>query len=146
MPILRIEISEEIRVREGEKYYMWLLKTILNLSFEKRNAVILFYISLMGAFILSVLPSSPPGLEKVWDKANHALAFIVIAYLGFVAYRDSLVRLSLLVMLFGISIEVVQSFVPWREFSFLDMLADFIGILLGLILFFLVRMIREYLN
>ncbi|CAI6148493.1 MAG: hypothetical protein SPLUMA1_SPLUMAMAG1_00659 [uncultured Sulfurimonas sp.] len=38
----------------------------------------------------------------------------------------------LLLLVFGLQIEIVQAFLPNREFSLLDVFADGVGILLGM--------------
>ncbi len=67
-----------------------------------------------------------------YDKANHILAFFVLAGLADLAYPGSSPArgwekwVSLLA--FGLFIEAVQYFLPYRQFSLLDLAADGIGI------------------
>ncbi|NTW51100.1 MAG: VanZ family protein [Chlorobiaceae bacterium] len=64
------------------------------------------------------------------DKLLHALAFFALAFLSDFAFpaRGHVTRDLFLLMLFGVFIEVVQSFLPWRSADFLDFLADCFGI------------------
>jgi len=66
-----------------------------------------------------------------WDKANHVLAFFVMAWLadaGWPGRRRDLPRWGLL-LAYGLAIEIIQRVLPMREFSWLDFCADAIGIL-----------------
>jgi VanZ family protein len=66
------------------------------------------------------------------DKLNHILAFAVLSWLAegsFPGDRRAPIRWTLL-MTYGLVIEIVQAFLPYREFSLLDVAADGMGILL----------------
>ncbi|WP_249932502.1 VanZ family protein [Campylobacter mucosalis] len=52
--------------------------------------------------------------------------------LNFAFKLEILTKISLL-LVFGIQIEILQSFLPSREFSLIDIIADFIGILGGIL-------------
>jgi VanZ family protein len=80
---------------------------------------------------LAFTPLDAPGIGG-WDKLNHALAFFVMAWLaagGFPGRKAAPVRWGLLLG-YGLLIELVQSQLPFRDFSLLDLLADAVGILL----------------
>ena len=66
-----------------------------------------------------------------WDKANHALAFGVLAVLGGIAYPGRLARLLVALLAYGALIEVLQSLTPDRSAEWLDLLADAVGLLLA---------------
>jgi len=52
------------------------------------------------------------------------------------AYTELITRSKVvLLLLFGMQIEVVQSFIDGRYFSMLDVVADSVGILLGVLFF-----------
>ncbi len=66
------------------------------------------------------------------DKANHFVAFFVLAGLidfSFPGSRFSW-RKGILLLCCGMLIECIQHFMPYREFSLYDVLADMVGILL----------------
>jgi VanZ family protein len=70
----------------------------------------------------------PAGFS--WDKGNHVLAFFVMAWLadgGWPGPRHAPMRWALLLG-YGAAIEVIQQLLPLRELSWLDLLADGIGI------------------
>ena len=66
-----------------------------------------------------------------WDKINHAFAFFVLFILANFAFGIRKIWIIFWLIIFGLQIEIVQSFLPNREFSFLDIVADFIGICIG---------------
>ena len=66
------------------------------------------------------------------DKLHHAVAFFVLAFLlDFAWPRQPWQRTKWLTLLgYGLFIEVVQFFIPYREFSLWDLAADGLGLLL----------------
>ena len=100
-----------------------------------RNLVgALFWFSmLLVCWILLAQQADLPPL-RIWDKAAHTLAFAALMLLSAVAYRPRLKLqwIALLLLGFGIGMEIVQHFLPYREFSFLDMVANGLGILLAM--------------
>ena len=79
---------------------------------------------------LATTDVSYPVVDSVPDKFNHGIAFAVLALLAdqsFPASRLGLAKVLALVA-FGIGIEVLQYFLPHREASFFDVLADVAGI------------------
>jgi VanZ family protein len=69
------------------------------------------------------------------DKLFHCIAFGSFTFAFILAFPKYSYRLIILFsMALGIFVEVIQSFLPYRSFSFLDMLADLIGILLSALL------------
>lgn len=91
----------------------------------------LFYIVLVVVFILSIIPDTEelPEITKLSDKLTHIFAFITLAFLIDFGYPDKSFfwKLSYLV-LYGLMIEMVQYFIPYREFSLFDFATDIIGL------------------
>ena len=69
--------------------------------------------------------------ELFWDKINHAFAFFVLFILANFGFKIRKIWIIFWLIIFGLQIEIVQSFLPKREFSLLDIIADFIGICIG---------------
>lgn len=85
------------------------------------------------AFIL-FLATSPMPKDSL-DKINHLAAFLVMAVLMKLAHRRlHAVYLLLILGSFGMAIEIIQHFLPYRVFSLLDWLVDMGGVALGLCL------------
>ena len=96
---------------------------------------IMFYICLITIEYLATTTQEIKPLEHTWDKANHFIAFMTLYVLLSLAYRKlSVVMKIALLLAFGMQIEIVQYFIPGRDFSFLDVVADSIGILIGIVL------------
>ena len=78
------------------------------------------------------------------DKVYHALAFAVMAWLahgGFPGRNTAPLRWALLIG-YGLVIELVQSQLPFRDFSLLDLLAD----LGGIVIYSLIASVTSRLN
>jgi len=83
-----------------------------------------------------LIPKKNPELFQVYgDKINHIVAFAVMIYLGSHTFSCKKIRLFLYLLFWGIAIEVIQFYLPHRDFSFLDIIADIIGLFLGLFIF-----------
>lgn len=93
-----------------------------------------FWLACLAVGVLSLTPVEhlPPQVFDVWDKAQHATGFAVLALLGYRAHRRSLVGLTLGLLIYGVAIELAQSATGWRQGDAQDWLADAIGIALGL--------------
>lgn len=92
---------------------------------------------LLAVAWLAFSPAPPPQVDTGWDKANHALAFLVLAVLAELALwprpaRHWLSAAGLLA--YGALIEVVQSRLPARSAEWSDLAADAVGITIGLLL------------
>jgi VanZ family protein len=73
-----------------------------------------------------------PELQQTNDKLLHLLAFGALALLLDFSFPQSGfgLRKALILFGYGLLIEVVQYFIPYRELSFYDLLADATGIAL----------------
>ena len=110
------------------------------MHFEKHYGVkILFWLALISSYVLAVLPQeSVPELTPFNDKGNHLLAFSVLTLLLLHAYRVKYLTAFVLMMLYGILIEVSQLFAVNRHGELLDVLADTIGVVIGILLYWLI--------
>jgi VanZ family protein len=86
-------------------------------------------ITLLVITYLATAPVTLPAALDVSDKLLHGLAFLVLLWLADYSWPDSGLtpRKLVLVFAYGVSIEIVQYFLPYRDFSLLDMLADALG-------------------
>ncbi len=82
-----------------------------------------------------------PAVASIWDKANHFVAFLVLsALLDFSQPRWPFGGVKILLLLaYGLAIELVQYFLPLRYFSLADLLADAVGIVVYISLLPLLR-------
>jgi VanZ family protein len=79
---------------------------------------------------LATTPLQYPVIKHILDKANHVMAFYVLALLidfSFPKSQFGAGKLGLL-LIYGSLIEVIQSFLPHRTASAVDVLADGLGV------------------
>ncbi len=70
---------------------------------------------------------------NVWDKAEHALAFFGLTFLGVWAMPHLRLRIAAAMVALGAAIEVAQATMPLgRDGDIKDLLADSMGVALGL--------------
>lgn len=87
---------------------------------------------------LALVPAPPVQITTGWDKSNHALAFATLAFSSVwaLARRPQLPQqwpaLALGLLAYGGAIEIAQTYLPPREGDWMDLLADGVGISLGL--------------
>ncbi|MBU1659178.1 VanZ family protein [bacterium] len=89
----------------------------------------LFYVCLIVIIYLATTTQEIQVIQNSWDKLNHFAAFFVLYILMSLAYKKVSVLMKVfLFLVFAVSIETVQYFIPGREFSALDVAADMIGV------------------
>jgi len=110
-----------------------LLRSVL-MHFEKRQVVkTLFWLALVVSYLLAILPQDEvPKLTPFGDKSNHFLAFAVLTVLLLMAYRVKYFSAFGWMLSYGIFIEVSQLFTINRSSELLDVMADTIGIVIGI--------------
>lgn len=83
--------------------------------------------------ILSLLPPSSGVEIHVNDKVGHFLAYaVLIINLGLLVRQSNYWKIFVVVIAYSAMMEFVQGFIPGREVSFYDMLANTIGALIGI--------------
>ncbi|GAA4648262.1 hypothetical protein GCM10023116_05290 [Kistimonas scapharcae] len=92
-----------------------------------RTAFITALIVIMG---LSLMPNAYDPILSVWDKAKHFAAFFFLTALFHKAWpmRPAFLKKCLLLVLYGLLVESLQTLTPDRHFSLLDLLANAAGI------------------
>ena len=95
-------------------------------------------ILLISISIITILSIKEVNIESsvnFLDKALHFLCFIyltLITWLSRILSKD--LHVYVIVLAYGILIEIVQRFLPYRSFEYLDIFADSVGIIAGLII------------
>lgn len=97
---------------------------------------ILFSICTLAVLVLSLLPPDAPEPTTGWDKTNHLLAFGTLAALGVRAWPARVWQLAWALIAYGAAIEALQSLTAYRTASWADLLADVLGIGIGMALSF----------
>ncbi len=96
----------------------------------------LFFSALISISILAILPdyNGLPPIVSVSDLLNHAAAFSVLTILYAFAYSHTPKRIAITLIAYGGLIEAVQAFLPTRYASFEDIVADSVGIIVGVLI------------
>ena len=84
---------------------------------------------------VSLSPAPPPAAEwlQLWDKALHCSLYAIFVLLGcqLIRHVRALAWLALAIFGYGAALELGQSFVPGRDMSALDMVANGLGVAIG---------------
>lgn len=100
-------------------------------------------ISVLAVIYLATTSQAYPVPASANDKANHFIAFLELTLLAFLAWPGArLLYIVPPVLLFGFLIELTQSFLPYREFSLMDVVADAAGVAAGIVIWHL--LLREH--
>ncbi|MDD3883674.1 MAG: VanZ family protein [Gallionella sp.] len=89
----------------------------------------------VGVVIFISLTPNPPEPVRFWnaDKLEHALAYgLLMLWFAqiYLQHTSRLLAAGLLILL-GVSLEILQSFTGYRFFEVADMVANTTGVLLG---------------
>jgi len=99
-----------------------------------QSSIIVFRISLAaavaGLLILAITPLQYPVISGINDKLSHIFAFFVLSLLADFSFPEKKFFLAIFLPLmgYGIAIELIQYFLPYRMFSLFDVAADAMGI------------------
>jgi len=91
-----------------------------------------FWLASVAVGVLALVPATTPLPSTGWDKANHALAFAVLALLGMACWPGSAIRVLAALALYGGAIEVAQTFTETRMGEWLDWCADLTGLAIAM--------------
>ena len=101
---------------------------------------LIFFISLSIVLYLSLLPSFEipnfASLSFLSDKLAHALIYFYLGYIGLLcSFKINREVIICLVFGFGLIIEIIHYYHPFRFFEYLDLLANLIGVTIALLIF-----------
>ncbi|MEJ2681132.1 MAG: VanZ family protein, partial [Gammaproteobacteria bacterium] len=81
---------------------------------------------------LATTDAPPEFTTHIWDKSNHLMAFTTLTLITRLAeQKPNRSRRFLLLIGYGVLVEILQSYLPYRSASLLDLVADILGITLG---------------
>lgn len=93
----------------------------------------LLYPTLILVLYLATTSQAYPVPAASSDKVNHIMAFITLGILLRWSYPAlGMIWALILLVGYGLGIEVIQSALPYRHFALLDLLADLAGSVAGL--------------
>ena len=104
------------------------------MNLPSRKIMVFRAMLLMALIVITHLATTSmqyPVVEDISDKANHILAFYVLALLidfSFPNREFGLAKISVLLG-YGLAIEFIQYFLPYRSASLFDVAADAVGLL-----------------
>ncbi len=119
------------------------------LTMNKKYFKLLFFATAIAVFILATVSNDHIDIHHQYaDKIKHITAFFTLSFL---LNRSSSTlqhrfRNMLALLFFGFFIEVVQYFIPSRDSDWMDILADFVGILLFQISYSFLKAVQYFLN
>lgn len=85
----------------------------------------------MGAVtVLALLPIEQLQMPVLdwWDKAQHALAFVVLTSWALLLWPHAATHVALSMLAYGAGLEVAQWAVGWRFAEWADLAADAVGV------------------
>lgn len=93
-----------------------------------------FWCSCIVTTVLFLIPADylAPQITDWWDKAQHALMFLLVGLIGVSGYPLIKGRLAAGLVLYGGVVEIVQSATGWRHGDLFDWLANIVGIVASL--------------
>ena len=88
--------------------------------------------------LISILSFQEVNFEYSFNFLDKVLHFLCFIYLTLVTWLSRILNKDLhvyvIVLAYGILIEIIQRFLPHRSFEYSDIFADFVGIIVGLII------------
>lgn len=89
---------------------------------------------------LTLAPSENLPNPSIWDKAEHAFAWMVLAGVGLVFWPKRPWRIAAFAMFIGGLVEVLQSVLPFgRDGDARDLLSDAVGVAAALLVWIVFR-------
>jgi VanZ family protein len=100
----------------------------------------IFFLSLLIIFYLSIVPATAipniAALDFLSDKLIHTLIFLFLSFVGLKCHFNiSKIFFLTMIFSFGLTIEVIHYFHPYRFFEIADLISNLIGILAALVIF-----------
>ena len=127
---------------------------------KNRTILFVFYLSVIALFILYLFPGSligyflyndlgkQPNLisNPVGTSINHFIYFIYLSIIGLFSYLREINFNKVVIYLFLLSIflEIAHSIIPNRSFEYLDLIANFLGVLSGYSIMIMYKKWKQY--
>jgi VanZ family protein len=90
----------------------------------------MFYITLLVCSYLFFSQQNVPTDIAHSDKYGHVAVFFTLSLLLYKGFSLTIPKQILIVFSYGIAVEIIQSFIPYRSGGIDDVVADLVGILL----------------
>ena len=87
---------------------------------------------------LSLTPIEHKVSKGLWDKSSHFIAYLILFIIAKKVHTKSkYLTCAIICFIYSFILECIQHFVPNRYFDVLDMLANALGTVLGMIIYYL---------
>ena len=97
----------------------------------------------VSVFIITIFSIQEVNIESSVNSLDKVLHFLCFSYLTLITWLSRILNKDLhvyvIVLAYGILIEIVQRFLPYRSFEYLDIFADFVGVVAGLIIIKIIK-------
>jgi VanZ family protein len=89
-----------------------------------------WYLAMVAVTVLALLPIEHLQMPVFdwWDKAQHALAFVVLTGWALLLWPQAAMRVALSMLVYGAGLELAQWAVGWRFAEWADLAADAVGV------------------
>ncbi|HEV2532606.1 VanZ family protein [Phenylobacterium sp.] len=92
---------------------------------------------------MCLAPSTSLPNSHLWDKAEHAIAWAVLAAVGLVLFPGQPAAILVFTLTFGIAVEVLQGALPFgRDMDWKDWVADCVGVAAAFAVWFAICRLR----
>ncbi|CAN1486797.1 hypothetical protein MCEMAEM4_00077 [Burkholderiaceae bacterium] len=97
----------------------------------RKFALVIWALTMVAVTVLALLPIQNLQLPvfEWWDKAQHALAFVVLSGGAWLLWPGASVRVVIGMIAYGAGIELAQWAVGWRFAEWADLAADTVGVM-----------------
>ncbi len=117
------------------------IKKLLILGFHTANIMLIFFYlypgSIFGHFLYSDSTIQPQLTKDFIVSSNHLYVFIVLSFLGVVAYQKT-PNINFVIMylfLSSIILELFHAIIPAREFELSDLFGNILGVFFVIIIY-----------
>ncbi len=89
-----------------------------------------WYLAMVAVTVLALLPIEHLQMPVFdwWDKAQHALAFVVLTSWALLLWPHAAVSVALGMLTYGAGLELAQWAIGWRFAEWADLAADAVGV------------------
>jgi hypothetical protein len=93
-----------------------------------------WWLAMSGVAVLALMPIEHLQLPVFdwWDKAQHALAFMVLTGWALLLWPNAALRVALGMLVYGAGLELAQWVLGWRFAEWADLAADALGVLVAM--------------
>jgi len=113
------------------------------MAFDRLPLALRFGLYVLASAILLYMclaPSEALPKSHLWDKAEHAIAWAVLAGVGLVLFPRQAASVVVFALGFGIAVEVLQGVLPFgRDLDWKDWIADCVGVAAAVLVWAAVR-------